>query len=208
MALGNKAIRDGKEEEAATHLRQAIDLYARQTESAGPLNNGALAYFSLFRVTGEREALDKGIAMMEKAVLLEPKDSILLGNTAHSVLEGAVRDIIGPAIDFKALKMTGSLELLSHLYKDQAGRDRYVQQVRRHAGIAKALAYYDRVLVLAPKNAHAYEAVTSIRSIHATSKSCAVCSGVWRRRNRTFQIRLVSCSVSTQARMTRSCAKR
>jgi tetratricopeptide (TPR) repeat protein len=161
-ALGEKALQEGKDAEAATHLREAIDLYARQAATATTLNNGALAHFSLYAVTGKRATLDKGVDMLDKAITLLPSDSILLHNAADSVLGVALRDIIGPAIDLKALKISGSQELLSYLYGDRPGRDELSQRVRQHAGIAKAIAYYERLLVLAPKNASAYFSLASL----------------------------------------------
>src|SRR5262249_38854972 len=103
-ALGNKALSEGKDDEAAGHLREAIDAYARLPVDASTLNNGALAYFSLFAVTGEPEPLQRGSEMLEKAVALHPSDSIVLLNAGGSLLGVGMRDIIGSAIDLKALR--------------------------------------------------------------------------------------------------------
>ncbi|HZY90524.1 MAG TPA: hypothetical protein VFE78_37220 [Gemmataceae bacterium] len=155
-SLGQKAHQEGKDAEAARHLREAIEVYGKMEQNATSLHNGSLAYFALYRVTGERELLDKAIGMAEQAVALEPRDSILIGNAASSTFEGALRDIINPAIDLKALKMEGSPDLLSYLYEDRAGRDRYVERVRHHSGIAKARALTERLTVLAPKSVVSY----------------------------------------------------
>src|SRR5262249_17999706 len=162
MALGNKARQEGRDGEAATHLREAIDLYARQTTSTATLNNGALAHFALYGVTGERAILDKGVAMLDKAIALRPSDSILLHNAADSVLDVALRDIIEPAIDFKPLKIRGDQSLLGYLYRDRAGRDQFRERVRQHTGVAKAIAYYERLLVLAPKQTATYSTLASL----------------------------------------------
>jgi tetratricopeptide (TPR) repeat protein len=151
-ARGQKAYQDGNDAEAARHLREAIGLYDRMTEDAGSLNNSGLAYFSLYRVTGEREALDKAIARMERAVAMRPRDSILLANASDRVLDGALRDVVGPAIDFKALKAEAASALLPFLYEDRAGRDRVAERVRQHPGVVKARALLERLLVLAPKH--------------------------------------------------------
>jgi hypothetical protein len=161
-ALGDQALEEGRNEEAAQHLREAIATYTSMPESPVSLNNGALAYLSLYRVTGEREAIDKAIAMMEKAVSLRPADSLLLGNLAGNVLEAALWDLIGPAIDLKTLKKSASLDLLSYLYQDRAGRDRLLDRVRKHPGILKAITYLDRVQVLAPRREHTYMQLSAL----------------------------------------------
>ena len=155
-SLGQKAYQEGRDGEAVGHLREAIAAYGKMEQNATALNNGSLAYFALYRVTGEREVLDKAIGMVEKAVAQGPRDSILIGNASNSVFEGALRDVIGPAIDLKALKMEGSPGLLSYLYADRAGRDRYAERVRQHPGVAKARALTERLMVLAPKSVEPY----------------------------------------------------
>jgi tetratricopeptide (TPR) repeat protein len=160
-AQGSKAMEDGKDEEAARHFRQAIDLYGKMPETTASLNNGALVYFALFRVTGDRKAFDTAVARLDRALALQPSDSILLMNASHSVMNAALQDIIGTSIDLTALRMDGSLELLGYLYKDPAGRDKLVQRVRNHTGIARALSYLDRLLTLSPKSPDAYHTLAA-----------------------------------------------
>jgi tetratricopeptide (TPR) repeat protein len=155
-ARGQKALQDGNDTEAAAQFRQSIDVYDKQAETAATLNNGALACFMLFSVTGEREVLDRGVARMDRALALQPSDTILLGNAAHTVLDAAVRDIIGSDLDMKLLKAHADLDLLRYLYRDKVGRDRYVERVRKHPGIAKVVTYLERRLILAPKSAGTY----------------------------------------------------
>ncbi len=162
-ARGHKALSEGRNEEAARHLREAIAVYSTQVQNVFTVNNTALAYLSLFQATGEHEAYDKSIEMLDKAVALRPSDSILLFNSGTALLDGALTEIIGDRIDLRRLHERGSLELFSFLYKDAAGREPFQQRVRTHAGIAKALAYLDKVLVLSPKNANAYAVVASVR---------------------------------------------
>lgn len=167
-ARGNKALIEGKDADAEKYLRQAVELYARQTESAATLNNGALAYFSLFRATRQRADLDKGMAMLDKAVALEPSDSILLSNASHSILEGAARDLIGDLLDLKVLNLNCSLDLLDYFYQDQAGYQQQAIRIRKHAGIAKAISYLERTQVLAPKSADSY---SNLFSIHGRTRN-------------------------------------
>ena len=161
-ALGNKAIEEGDDEIAARHLRDAVAAYEGQPPDAAALNNAALAYFSLFRATGKRSAYDQGTHALEKAVAIDPSDSILLYNAAVTILAGATMDIVGDVIDLETLRMQGDIELLSYLYADAAGREAVREQVRTHVGITKALAHLDKVLVLQPKRGDTYDALASI----------------------------------------------
>jgi tetratricopeptide (TPR) repeat protein len=160
---GNKAISEGKDEEAAKQLRECVAIYAKQLDSSASLNNAALAYMSLFRVTGDRAELDRAGEMLDKAVGLEPSNALLLHNAADNILKTALRDVAGDAIDFKVLKIDGSVELLSHLYRDRASRDALRKRVRQHSGVVKARSYLDRLVVLSPKNIYSY---TELSSLH------------------------------------------
>jgi hypothetical protein len=155
-ALGQKAHADGNDEEAAKQLREAVAIYAKLPENSTTLNNGALVYFSLYRVTGERAALDKGLAMVERATALDPHKTIPLRNAAWSALDGGLREVVGPAVDLKALKAEGSWSLLPFLYADRAGRDNVATRVRQHPGVAKARSLLERLLVLSPKDDSSY----------------------------------------------------
>jgi tetratricopeptide (TPR) repeat protein len=161
-AQGTKLSQEGNMEKAAEQLRQAIDIYDKMPEEAASFNNGALACFALYRATGDNAALVKGGEMLEKAVRLRPSDSILLFNAAAAVEEAALRDVIGPAIDLAALRTIGSLPLLGYLYKDDAGRKEYQERVRSHKGVQKALGWYGRLLVLAPKNEAVYSVLSAL----------------------------------------------
>ncbi len=162
---GHQAARDGKEEEAARHYREAIATYGQLPQNEAILNNSALVHFALYRVTGERRVLDQGTEMLEKALALRPGDSILLLNAADSLEKASLRDIIGAALDLNALKTDGDLELFPFLYCDEAGRNAYRDRVRKHAGIVKATAYYDRLMVLAPKRVRGYSRLLALHGL-------------------------------------------
>jgi hypothetical protein len=158
-ALGEKAIEEGNEGEAARHLREAVAVYEKSPPDPSVYNNGALACLALFQATGEQEALDKKARMLEKALALQPADTVILRNTADSLEEAALRGVIGKAIDFTTLRMTGSLDLLHYLYSDKLGRERYEQRVGKDLGLAKARSHYERLSVLSPKDEYAYSAL-------------------------------------------------
>ncbi len=155
-ALGEKAHSEGKDEEAARHLREALDVYAKMPERSAMLNNAALVAFSLYRVSGDPAVLEKGIALVERATALDPENSIALRNAAWAAWQGALRAVIGPAIDLKTLKEEGDPSLLAYLYQDRAGLDRLAGQLRQHPGTAKARAALERLLVLSPQDAATY----------------------------------------------------
>ncbi|HEY7152770.1 MAG TPA: hypothetical protein VH575_02325 [Gemmataceae bacterium] len=155
-AQGEKAFQDGQQAEAATQLRQAIALYARMPVNAAVLNNGALVHMSLYRVTGERPLLEKAQSMMDNAVVLDPRNSILLNNAVDALLDTAVRDVIGNTIDLKMLKKSGDYSLLAYLYADQAGKRLLTERVRTHPAAVKATFFLERLLVLSPKSPGIY----------------------------------------------------
>jgi tetratricopeptide (TPR) repeat protein len=177
-ARGNKAMTEGNDTEAISQLKQAMELYDRQPVTPSSLNNGAIPGFLLFRVTGEREVLDNAVARVDRALTMAPSDSILLSNAAHSVLEASVRDVIGSSLELKTLKVEGDLSLLSYLYRDKAGRDVYVERIRKNPGMAKALGYLDRLLVLAPKRSASYH---SLKSVHGFTGDAAALRGLLKR---------------------------
>lgn len=162
-AMASQAIRDGNDDLAVEHLKNTINIYAAQTENEAVLNNAAVAYFSLFQLTGDPEALDNGTAKVEKALAIDPSDSILLGNAASAILHGGFRDVIDNEIDLKLLKTPGRISLIPYLYEEQAGRQTYQERIKTNPRIRKALNYLERVLVLAPKRANAYQEIVSIR---------------------------------------------
>jgi tetratricopeptide (TPR) repeat protein len=161
-ALGQKALREGKDEEAARQLRESIACYARQPESSATLNNSAGVYEALYLVTGDRAALDKKVQRYEKALALEPRNSIILNNVARSTEEAALRDFIGDRTDLKLLKREGALDLLGYLCADQTARRRLSERLGKHPGIARARELYDRLLLLAPKSTHGYSAMAAL----------------------------------------------
>jgi tetratricopeptide (TPR) repeat protein len=150
-ARGKKALADGKDAEAAGFFKQAIAVYEQMPESPTSLNNGALAHFGMFRATHEREHFTRGVDRIDRALALQPGDSILLGNAVSVVLETALLDLLGAEIDLKLLKRSAQLSLLSHLYRDRAGRQKVIGELRKHPGVVKVRSYLDRLVVLSPR---------------------------------------------------------
>jgi len=156
-ARGNKALQDGKDELAAAEFRNAIDAYSQLPENASTLNNSALVVFSLYHLTNDKDLLVRGMDKIDRAVALQPSDSILLHNAASIIFDEAVRDVIGNRLDFKLLKRQGArLDLLPFVYADAAGKQKIVEQLVKHPGTIKARGYCDKLLILAPKRDDAY----------------------------------------------------
>lgn len=161
-AKAEQALRENKVGEAEEQLRQAIDLYSRRPESAAILNNSALVHLSLYHLTGDKKLLDKASTMMDRAVALSPRDSILLGNAASALIDAALRDVVGDAIDLKAIKQSIDHSLLAYLYADQAGKDRVIERLRSHPATVKATSFLERLLILSPKSPHVYRRLRSL----------------------------------------------
>jgi hypothetical protein len=158
-ALGTKAFEEGRDDEAVTQFRAAISAYAAMPRSARNCNETALAYYAIFAANGDRQALERCNDFFQQAVDLNPSDSILLYNAGTTLLSGAIADVIGSAIDLRALHEPGSIDLLGYLYLDQPSRDGVVQRLRSHPGITHALSYLQKVNVLAPRNTAAWAIV-------------------------------------------------
>ncbi len=155
-ARGQKALQESRDADAVQLFTEALVHFGSMPESPVILNNSALVHFSLFQVSADHEELAKGIAKMEKAISLDPRNSILADNAADAILSNALWEIVGTDVDRKTLRAPGSWELLAFLYADKAGRDRYVGKVRAHPAIAKVKELWERELVLAPKKALVY----------------------------------------------------
>jgi predicted Zn-dependent protease len=121
---GHKAAREGKTAEAAAQLRDAVALYAKQPEGPGTLNNAALCHFELHRLTGEAAEFARGVDKLDRAIALKPSDSILLYNAAAVVLDGAIRDAVGGAIDLSVLKRQADWDVLAFAYDGPAAARR------------------------------------------------------------------------------------
>lgn len=150
---GQKAVREGREADAEAHYRKALELHARLPVTATTLNNGALIRLALFQVTGNRSDLDQGLAMLDKAVSLKADNSIVLINAADAAADAAMREVVGAAIDLRALKYPPGNWMCNFLYDGSAGRAGVIKTVKAHPAWAKAGTYLNRASVLAPKSA-------------------------------------------------------
>lgn len=153
---GDKAVTEGRDDEAVRQYRLAVDACRAMARSSTSLNEEALAHSAIYRATGDRASLDRCLDCFQQAVALEPSDSILLYNAGGTLMAGALADVIGSEIDLAALRESGGTDLLRYLYSDQPSRDALVRRVKEHPGVVRAISYLDKVTVLAPKDPKAF----------------------------------------------------
>jgi tetratricopeptide (TPR) repeat protein len=83
-------------------------------------------------------------------------------NLASNLLTAGIMEIIGDKVDQVALRKSGHYSLLSYCYRTEAEKDLIAKQLSTHPTIMRALAYYDKLLVLAPKSSQVYSSLHSI----------------------------------------------
>lgn len=156
-AKASLAVRDGDTAKARGFYQEAIKGYEGQVESAAGLNNAALIWSHLFELSGDLNELQKGVALMEKAVALEPSDPILLNNTADQLVHLGVAQLIEKECDLKRFADRLNILRLDFLIT----KDRSVKSVRaavaQNASFQKAVTFWERALILSPKNYEPYD---------------------------------------------------
>jgi tetratricopeptide (TPR) repeat protein len=155
-ARGHKARTEGNDEEAKSQYLRAIELYDKMPESAATLNNSAIVHFALFRTSQDRSEFTRGMEKLDRAISLQPSDSILLMNAASSVSEGAFAEVIGPALDFRVLKQAGGWDLLAYLTRGPEERKPLVDRLLRHPGMVKSRSYCEKLFIISPKHTESY----------------------------------------------------
>ena len=157
-AHGEQAATQGDDATAAKHYREAVTIYESQTKTATIYNNGALALFSLFAVTGDKAVLDQGIEWIEKAVALSPSESMVLHNAAEALLEPSLQNLVGDKFNLRLLSDADDLGTIEYLITDEASQTEWRRRVKEHPGVKKSLTYFERAMVLAPKQPTLYSA--------------------------------------------------
>jgi tetratricopeptide (TPR) repeat protein len=155
-ARGTKAHLEGNNAEAEKQLRECIAVYASMPRTSATLNNAALAYYSLFPITGLKEDYKQGASMMEEALKLEPGKSILLDNVSQALAGRTVMDLAGDEVDYKILRILPGLDILDDLYSDENGRAATYTRFFGHPDGKKAVSLLEQTLLLAPKRASIY----------------------------------------------------
>lgn len=162
QARGQKAERDGKDEQAGNYFRESLAVYAQLPENPASLNNAALSHFSLYRVTLDREEFARGTDKLDRAIALDPTSAIVLLNAASTVTESAARDAVGKGVDFRALKGAGAWEAVPYLYLTPAERAAVGKRLAEHPGYVKGKAYAEKLLVLSPRRDDTYQLLSGL----------------------------------------------
>ncbi len=165
-----QAEEQGRYAEAAGHMRKALELLAKFPDSPEGSNERGVAFMWLFRLTGEKDALDKGFAALEKAVTQQPARSVVVNNAALNVYQYACLDLMMEAIDLSVLRAREGLNLLSYLYNDRPGREEQAERLRKHAGMKRARELAEKLLTLQPFQPLAYEVLAPL---HAWNRDVA-----------------------------------
>jgi tetratricopeptide (TPR) repeat protein len=174
----NKAQLDGKDDEAIRLFREALAIYASMPESPGSLNNGALVHFELYELTHDREEFLRGTDKLNRAISLLPSNTILLYNGAIRMMTAAAQDLLGEAIDLKALKRPASISLVDYLYEDEPGKERFVARLIKHPGYHKAVAYSEKLMLLSPRQPNSY---TFLEWLYSWTHDVKGLQSVWKK---------------------------
>jgi len=153
---GHLAAQKGDKVKAARYYRQAIGHSESLAENASNYNNTALMYFSLHQVTGDKTAYQKGVDLMSKAVELQPDSSILLSNSASTLVINSLYETLDDDIDYLSLQNQPSMNNLGYHYADMSGKNVIRDKVKPHKDFNKALEYFERSILLSPNNFQNY----------------------------------------------------
>lgn len=159
---GHLATQKGDAKAAAKFYRAAIQHNESLPEDAVNYNNTALMYFSLHRVIGDKNAYQKGVDLMSKAVELRPDSSIMLSNAASTLVINSLYETLDDSIDYKYLQSQPSLSTISYSYRNSAEKSDLREKLRLHKDLQKAIDYLERSILLSPNNAQNYGELYSI----------------------------------------------
>ncbi len=163
-AKGHLAASEYKKREALNYYQQSIDVYKGIPEDATQLNNIALIYMSKYRLGYAIKDFDKALESLDKAVALVPEDSIVLSNAADQHLLKAYTNLQTPYIDLQSLEMSPSLNMFSYLYRDQKGKDIFIEKLKNHSSFKKGVSYLEKAVLLSPKNVSNLASLVAIYS--------------------------------------------
>jgi len=159
---GERAETKYQYKKAEQFYRKSIAGFLKQPETSSTLNNTALVYLSLYRITQDKKALKSGFDMFDKAVALNPGDGITLWNAASYMISTGLADVVQDKINLKLLSTSGSVSYLSYCYSDEKEKAVYIKQVAQHPSIIRGMEYMQRVMLLMPKQSYGYESTYNV----------------------------------------------
>lgn len=151
-ALGEQAREQGDDERAILELRMAIGLYAKLSESATTLNNGAGAASALFRMTGDIDDYRRSTAMLTAAAALVPNDPVILANVGSNLIEGVVMEWFNDRANMPLMSDFLDFSSLRYLYSNATERSALYLELKRGGGLLGGLEYLQQVARLAPND--------------------------------------------------------
>lgn len=151
-ARATKAVIDGNRTEALKFLKIAATGWARLPENATTLNNGSLVQQSLFSLTGDISHFEKGSKMMERAVALQPEDSILVGNAANSLLTSALMKTTEGSFHPRLVQAGLGLNSLRFLYDNAEEREVLLKKLGSTPAFRRGMDLLEKGMVLAPNS--------------------------------------------------------
>lgn len=132
---------------------QSIAVYKELPEDATSFNNAALVYMAKYQTSRDESDYQKGLDLMDRAIILDPDDSIILINSIDNHLGKALRDVLSEYIDIEAFEGRLQLGMFSSLYDSFEQKQVFVKQMLAHQSTQKALGYTNKALLLSPKSA-------------------------------------------------------
>lgn len=160
--LGVEAAEAGQDGKAIALYDEALALYDQLPENSSTLNNSALVLLQRFNTSNDIADRDMALDRLVKAVELEPSGTILLQNTAHTLLNAVMYDVVSPHLDMQALELGGNMGHLGYISENLDDWNATVQKLKSMPRFKKVLSMYERVVLLAPKSPNAYETLTSL----------------------------------------------
>src|SRR5262245_57127831 len=152
-AEARQAEQQGKDQEAVWHLRKAIGILDKVTpRSADVLADSGLLQLSLFRLSGDKAALETGVDLYEQALKKIPEDAAAMSIFAEQFYHAASVDLVKENIDLLVLPQRPGLEQLFFLFNDRAGQQEQVQRTRKHPVLRRARELAGKALEKQPEN--------------------------------------------------------
>jgi hypothetical protein len=153
--LGLHALNSGDRAEARSKLGEAVDGFCALTGSSAAFNNAATAQRNLSVLLGTSESLEKSLELFERALALEPANSIGLWNTAEAYASKCAFDLVAGEIDLARLGLQPGLGQLEFLYDDEAGHEQHRARLASDASLQRAAGCMARYATLAPQDLNA-----------------------------------------------------
>jgi len=165
LALGAIARERGDDHEASARYLEAVAALAGMPESARTLEETSISWQGVYAVSGDRSALDRAVAPMERAIALDPTSAALRTSAARLLLEVALRDVLGDAVDVEAARLRTSLSTLGYLYRDEGSRRLVAERFLADPRCREAVTHLEQAVLVAPGNVGALTSLVAIRRV-------------------------------------------